>query len=128
MHGLKLKIQKDWELVFITQTQHFLCVFLFHMFYFLVDVAFPVRHNERRQRLCQLWERRPGNGKEGSVLGKVSRVDKRPRDSWNGNGASESMRGVKTLRRSRGGAEWEFEPHDGISIICLIPLPILVTS
>lgn len=33
---------------------------------------------------------------DDGVLGKVSRVDKRLRDSWNGNRLSESMRGVKT--------------------------------
>lgn len=37
----------------------------------------------------------------GSVLGKVSCVDKPLRDSWNGNGLSQSIRGVK----ARGGAE-----------------------
>lgn len=31
----------------------------------------------------------------GSVLGKVSCVDKPTRDSWNGNGVSQSIRRVK---------------------------------
>lgn len=65
---------------------------------------------------------------DDGVLGKVSRVDKRLRDSWNGNRLSESMRGVKTPRRSRGCVGWEFELHDGISIICLIPSSIPATS
>lgn len=58
----------------------------------------------------------------GSVLGKVSCVDKLLRDSWNGNRDESIDQPSKTLKRSRGGAGWEFELHDGISIICLIPL------
>lgn len=38
----------------------------------------------------------------GSVLGKVSCVDKLLRDSWNGNGVSQSIRRAKTLKQSGG--------------------------
>lgn len=56
----------------------------------------------------------------GCVLGKMSCGDELLRDSCNGNGLIDPN--GKTLRRSRGGAGWEFELHDGISIISLIPL------
>lgn len=99
--------------IITTQTSLLFHVFIFCMFLcqsksclcWLVPFLWSWRLGERRDPDCTMGntgqDSRIMDMGIGSVLGKVSCLDKLLRDSWNGNGVSQSIRRVKPW----GGAE-----------------------